>query len=526
VEIHTCASSGDCDGIRQELAKGVSVDARDERDYTPLAYAAKIPDADEEVLRLLIDSGADVNATVDEEKHRPVELAACSGNLGKVQLLLDAGADIKYVSPKGYTILVNVMYSLHDDEMLVPMIVLLVKNGAEMDCETDYGESPLSVAAFQGRFDAVKFLLKAGADETPLQWTELMKAVALGTCDDVKRLLGENARLDDRDRWNRTPWLLTPFVDEVEKAKLLQSAGARINEQARGGYTASMYCALHGNADMLQWLLEIGSDIEAVDDARYTALMFAAEAGQTKCVQLLLQAGAEPARKNDYDENAMGIASNEKIVRLLAGAGADISDISTKMKRTLTGLHGSKSLQVSKSEYVSGMRPRFGRSNPEIMDIAFWRAMVRAGISAYEAKVQYDDAENMDDAAWCFSRYGMSFTELPDGRFVQIGGEREDFYDPDFYIYNDVTVHQPSGGSRLWATRGRSFPRQTFIPPPMSMVSSISLAAWVITGRGSLGLRQFTDWIAALGRLRRFSPVATTLVGFMSTKQASLNRMF
>jgi hypothetical protein len=36
-----------------------------------------------------------------------------------------------------------------------------------------------------------------------------------------------------------------------------------------------------------------------------------------------------------------------------------------------------------------------------------------------------------------------SLTLLPDGRAIQIGGEHEDYYDPDFCIYNDVFVHEP-----------------------------------------------------------------------------------
>lgn len=189
MKIHAYASQGDRTGVRNELGKGVPVDARDEQNSAPLAHAASKPAADEFMLSLLIESGADVNAAVDESKSYPIGLAACSGSLGKVQLLLDAGANIRFESPKGYTVLINIMYSLHDDERLVPMIELLVTCGAETDCETEYGESPLSVASHFGRFDAVKSLLDAGADPALLQWTELMKAVALGTCGDVQRLL-------------------------------------------------------------------------------------------------------------------------------------------------------------------------------------------------------------------------------------------------------------------------------------------------------------------------------------------------
>ena len=292
MKIHTYASQGDCNGVRKELGEGVPVDARDERDYTPLAYAASRTDTNDDMLRLLIESGADVNAGVDGSKNFPIGLAACAGNTSNVRLLLSAGANINFESPSGYTVLINVVHSLHDDEKLVQVIEFLVNNGAKIDCESDYGESPLSVTSRLGRFDAVRFLLDAGADPSPLQWTNLLKAVALGTCDEVQRLLDDGDKLDDRDRWERTPWLLASVVGDIEKAKLIRSAGANINDRERGGATALASCASRGNDEMLSWLLEIGADIEAVDDmGRQTALMLAAQAGQTTCVELLLEAG-------------------------------------------------------------------------------------------------------------------------------------------------------------------------------------------------------------------------------------------
>lgn len=168
MKIHAYASDGDCNGVQSELSKGIPIDVRDEQDYTPLAHAVSSINADEEVLRLLIESGADVNAAIDASKKFPVGLAACSGNLSKVQLLLDAGTNVNFVSPHGYTALINVMYSLHDHEMLVSVAEFLVKHGAEMNSETEYGESPLSVASRLGRFDAVRFLLDAGAERLAL----------------------------------------------------------------------------------------------------------------------------------------------------------------------------------------------------------------------------------------------------------------------------------------------------------------------------------------------------------------------
>src|SRR5687768_13478700 len=103
MRIHDYARRGDHDSLRGELQKGVPVDERDDRDYTPLACAARSSQADDAVMKLLIGWGADVNAAVDEAKHTPLSLAACSGDLSKVNCLLEAGATVNRVSPKGYT---------------------------------------------------------------------------------------------------------------------------------------------------------------------------------------------------------------------------------------------------------------------------------------------------------------------------------------------------------------------------------------------------------------------------------------
>lgn len=61
---------------------------------------------------------------------------------------------------------------------------------------------------------------------------------------------------------------------------------------------------------------------------------------------------------------------------------------------------------------------------------------------------------------WCFQRFGQSRTPLSDGRIVCIGGEHEDWYDPDFCIYNDVVVKNDRDGS----TRIFVYPRDVFPP--------------------------------------------------------------
>jgi hypothetical protein len=87
--------------------------------------------------------------------------------------------------------------------------------------------------------------------------------------------------------------------------------------------------------------------------------------------------------------------------------------------------------------------------------------MVRTGVHAYAARTQFNDQDPFTNpgAVWCFDRFGSSLTPMDGGRYVQIDGEHEDFYDSDFYIYNDVVVHDGKGDLQIYG-----YPREVFPP--------------------------------------------------------------
>jgi hypothetical protein len=71
-------------------------------------------------------------------------------------------------------------------------------------------------------------------------------------------------------------------------------------------------------------------------------------------------------------------------------------------------------------------------------------------------------------------------TFLPDGRIIQIAGEHEDHYDPDFCIYNDVFVHLPDRSVQIYGYPESVFPPTDFHTATLAEDGSI----WII---GSLG---------------------------------------
>ena len=64
---------------------------------------------------------------------------------------------------------------------------------------------------------------------------------------------------------------------------------------------------------------------------------------------------------------------------------------------------------------------------------------------------------------------------------MQIGGEHEDYYDPDFCIYNDVFVREPDGTITIWA-----YPESVFPPTDFHTATLMGQFIYMI---GNLGYR-------------------------------------
>lgn len=439
-----------------------------------------------------------------------------AGDPEAVRERLDAGADVRYVRPNGYAAMVDAMYGrdILRDANLLPLLNLLIDRGADIDATSDYGESALNVASRFGRFDAVKLLLAAGANPASLDWTPLHRAVALGTIDDVKRRLDAGDDPAARDAWDRTPLLLSLQAGETDKAELLLNADASLADRGRCGAPALSYPIQNDDSETLRWLLERGADLNAVDDFGNSLLIDAAGAGAVKCVKVLLDAGADPNRvktpkfpaemletnseladllaemDNAGDlptESPMQVAATLEIARMLAAAGGNFAEINDKARDELTKLVRTESIECSPKEYRAAKHRVFGDANPQLINLPFQRAMVASGKSAYEARDQFGEKSRFGGKpVWCHSRFGMSFTELPDGRVIEIGGEHEDHYDPDFCIYNDVVVHHGDGRFDLYG-----YPEKVFPPTDYHTATLVDDHIFIIGGAGYASERRF-----------------------------------
>ena len=87
--IHDAARDGNIEAVKQHLAAGADVNAKDGGGWTPLFYAAF--SGRTEVAELLIAEGVDVNA---KDNLGTLRYAASGGHKETVELLIANGADV------------------------------------------------------------------------------------------------------------------------------------------------------------------------------------------------------------------------------------------------------------------------------------------------------------------------------------------------------------------------------------------------------------------------------------------------
>lgn len=117
----------------------------------------------------------------------------------------------------------------------------------------------------------------------------------------------------------------------------------------------------------------------------------------------------------------------------------------------------------SKELFARWQMAHRGSGMAEDMSNPVWEWMFRGRIDPYHANRIFETGiDYPGKPRWAGCRMGQSKTMLIDGRAIWIAGEHEDFYDPDFYIYNDVIVEQLDGTLKIIGYSEEDFPPTDF----------------------------------------------------------------
>lgn len=138
----------DVNGVRHAIAARSIIDDRDKDGRAALIHAAI--NGGEEVARVLIDSGANVNAR-DNLGNTPLHYAALDFHIPVVMLLPQNGAAVDAADRQGNTPLFRAVYG---SKGRCQRIAILLKHGANRDHVNSSGISPLQLVKSIANYNA------------------------------------------------------------------------------------------------------------------------------------------------------------------------------------------------------------------------------------------------------------------------------------------------------------------------------------------------------------------------------------
>jgi ankyrin repeat protein len=275
------------------------------------------------------------DAVAPEGSATPEQLieAVRAGHLEEVQLLLDAGADVNATmnARSGSWVynqapaITHAVLTNHSE-----VVELLIAYGADLElAELGYLDTALHTAAHLNNADIVKILLESGADPNPISrhtnWeTPLHYAAEAGAIDAVQALLDGGVEVDVRIDQGRSPMM--NIIKEGRSGygspvvRVLLDNGADPSLQDNSGSTALHYAAMNGRTDTIQLLIEHGASLDLTNDLGNTALHLAASRSKSGAVSVLIEQGASLDLKNDKGETALDVAKEDEIIEMLRQA--------------------------------------------------------------------------------------------------------------------------------------------------------------------------------------------------------------
>jgi len=211
------------------------LNAKDSDGKTALIYAAE--NGYTKIIKLLIDSGADINKKDNKEMKPALIWAMKNKEFGKevVELLIKNGANL------------NVKVAYEDNSALhyavlykqIEIIELLINRGVDLNKKNNYGFTALMSAVHNRYTDIVELLIKRGADINQKDnegRTALMWAIKYNSVEIVELLLKNGAKVDDTDNEGKT--VLDYYNDYAKNNKIKQLLLEAMEKQKKQQYNS------------------------------------------------------------------------------------------------------------------------------------------------------------------------------------------------------------------------------------------------------------------------------------------------
>ena len=223
---------------------------------SPESLELAILEKDTQTIEKVLTRGVDPD-TAPVGSLPPLFIAAGTGNLDAVKILLDYGADPDVQSSEGGTPVTFAIQQGFPD-----IAILLIEEGCSISLRNSYGQTPLMFASQYGAEDVTALLLKKGADLNAKAndgTSALFFAVAFGKVSVVDLLLEAEVDVNTANTFDQTPLMAAAAMNNLYLISKLILAGVDLNRQDNRGFSAVQYAILQGKKEAAILLIELGA---------------------------------------------------------------------------------------------------------------------------------------------------------------------------------------------------------------------------------------------------------------------------
>ncbi|KAK3997549.1 ankyrin repeat-containing domain protein [Cladorrhinum sp. PSN332] len=316
--LNLAAERGDEQIVRLLLDSGADANGKDDAGNTALMFA--VPQGRGEVARVLLEGGSDVDA---KDIHDNTLLHWAIRYPGILQLLLESGANVHAKNHQGKAAL---HWAVQEGQ--TKSVRLLLQAGSEINAKDKHGFTPLHSAALKGHRDIVKLLLENDADpnhQDSHSWTPLHAALLNHHSSIINLLTSSQETITN----------LTPFLANSLTRPILVSLASQKSHSSATLSDSPLLRAINSTHHSLVLSAlanppppsSSSSSSSSSPPSTYTPLTLSCHLGLFQISQTLLQNSFPPNVPDltgHYPIHYATLNSDTALVELLISHGADI----------------------------------------------------------------------------------------------------------------------------------------------------------------------------------------------------------
>nr|XP_008101141.1 PREDICTED: ankyrin repeat and death domain-containing protein 1B isoform X1 [Anolis carolinensis] len=268
----------------------------------------------------------------------PIHLAAWTGNLDIMRMLIKAGADQKAKNQEGRNVL---HFAAQNNNVRIVDYFIQDLHLLDLNTPDEKGRKPFLLAAEWGHVEMVNELISLNLSTTQKDKdgnTALHLAAKNGHHEVAEVLLGQWEDINEFNEEGETPFYLAVAGGHEKCADLLLEAGSDINISNKHNANALHIATQNGHTSLVTYLTSKNINLEAQPQQKNSPLHLAIIKNSLSVVNNLIDAGHDINSLNQRQQSPLHLATdlgNVEVIEMLLKKGCDLNIVDKQGKTAL-----------------------------------------------------------------------------------------------------------------------------------------------------------------------------------------------